>query len=193
MVMLYSLWEDAELWLGQYPPYRQLPVPQRWMLFFAPTLWHAVWRLLDQKSTGGSITHRWYLPTRVCLGEDYPVNTPDEFRLDLNGDIQGVSLDDGSVVYVPPRLHHESPHLEYEFRLATNMLRESRDCPGPRCAWQLGHIFSVHKGEVVDYTPFPSEMQESVNTTTRLPVFNLSTTGTRVMTQSSGVWRLTIA
>ena len=29
------------------------------------------------------------------------MNTPDEFHLDLNGGIQGVSLDDGSVVYVP--------------------------------------------------------------------------------------------
>ena len=71
MVMLYSLWEDAELWLGQYAPYWQLPVPKGWMLFFTPTLWHAVWRLLDHKSTRGSITCRGYLPTRVWLGGDY--------------------------------------------------------------------------------------------------------------------------
>ena len=105
-----------------------------------------------------------YLPT-------YPVNTPDAFRLDLTGGIQGVSLDDGSLVYVPPRLHHQAPHLEYEFRLATNVLRESRDCPGPRRAWQMGHIFSFHKREVVGYTPFPSQMQESVNATTRSSIF----------------------
>ena len=171
MVMLYSLWEDAELWLAQYPPYWQLPVPKGWMLFFTPTLWHAVWRLLDHKSTRGSITYRGYLPTRVWLGGDYPVNTPDAFRLDLTGGIQGGSLDDGSVVCVPPRLHHQAPHLEYEFRLATNVLRESRDCPGPRRAWQMGHIFSFHKREVVGYMPFPDEMQESVNTTTRSPIF----------------------
>ena len=47
MVMLYLLWEDAELWLGQYPPYWQLPVPKGSMLIFTPTLWHPVWRLLD--------------------------------------------------------------------------------------------------------------------------------------------------
>ena len=108
---------------------------------------------------------------RVWLGGDYAVNTPDEFHLDLNGRIQGVSLDHGSVIYVPPRLHHQPPQLEYEFWLASNMLRESRECPGPRHAWPMGRIFSFHKREVVDYTPFPSEMQDSVNTTTHSPIF----------------------
>ena len=35
----------------------------------------------------------------------------------------------------------------------------------------MGHMFSFHKREVVGYTRFPSEMQESVNTTTRSPIF----------------------
>ena len=35
----------------------------------------------------------------------------------------------------------------------------------------MGHIFSFHKWEVVGYTPFPSEMQESVKTTTGSPIF----------------------
>ena len=127
MVMLYSLWEDAELCLGQYPPCWQLPLSKGWLLLFTPTLRNAVWQLLDHKSTRGSITYRGYLPTRVRRGGDYPVNTTDEFRLDLNGGIQGVSLDEGSVVYVPPRLHHQAAHLEYEFCLAINVLRESGD------------------------------------------------------------------
>ena len=75
MVMLYSLWEDAQLWLGQYSPYWQFLVPKGWMLFFTPTLWHAVWPLLDHKSTHGSITYRGYMPTRVWLGGYYPLNT----------------------------------------------------------------------------------------------------------------------
>ena len=66
MVMLYSLWDDSELWLGQYPPYWQLPVPKGWMLFFTPTLLNAVWRLLDHKFTRGSITY-----CGVWLGGDY--------------------------------------------------------------------------------------------------------------------------
>ena len=35
----------------------------------------------------------------------------------------------------------------------------------------MRHIFSFHKQEVVGYTPFASEMQESVNTTTQSPIF----------------------
>ena len=51
MMMLYSLCEDAELQLGQYSPYLQLPVRKGWMPFFTPTLWHAVWRLLSVGTT----------------------------------------------------------------------------------------------------------------------------------------------
>ena len=35
----------------------------------------------------------------------------------------------------------------------------------------MGDIFSFQKRQVVGFTPFPSEMQDSVNTTTRLPIF----------------------
>ena len=134
MLMLYSLCEDAELQLGQYSPYWQLPVPKGWMLSFTPTLFHAVWRLLDHKSTRGRVTFRGYLLMRGWLGGDYPVNMPDEFHLDLNAGIQGVSLDDGSVVYVPPRLYRQAAHLECDFCMAGNVMRESRDCPRPRRA-----------------------------------------------------------
>ena len=55
MVLFYSLCEDAELWLVQYPPYWQLPVPEGWMLLFTRTLWQAVWRLLDHKSSAAAL------------------------------------------------------------------------------------------------------------------------------------------
>ena len=177
-VLLCSLWEDAEMFIGEILPgpiigtvLHVAPLPKDWIVLFSANLPHGVWRVPGSHKTRASVTHRGYITPALYQQERPGVKIKDAtdlVRLPLNlefGGIQVFQLKQGHINYVAPKRHGQKQHILSQIKLAWEVLPMSTGVPGDREAWQAGHHFQFPYGPVRGYHDYPAPLVPEIKRT----------------------------